>query len=656
MKSFWRILPLLGLVGCFSGSTGTPRPRPQCEACLADGDPCRFSLECQPGSICNLGTDPFFEPEANAFQCHRVYCDSDADCLGGKTCTLEKVCRNLPCQSNAECDDGFACIGGVCDLGYAPENVARCTVPTFTAVLAIGQRRPLHAVTTDVREREYHDVPLVWRTNDTSIVRVEAGEAIATAPGEAVVTAAAEGPVDCNGRIRIVVVEPSDEIDVVVVDHLGEPVSGAMVSTASVSAVTNASGMAVLPALDTFVTAALGDRRSTVPMTGDTIVTLPPPVVEPAVATVRGSVSIPRTADLRVGVVLPALPNDLRSLGLGLDVCSGTTVSVPDLSGPFTLLGVEVFELGTDILSDDSDDTKTRCGPHSPPPGTAGCFTVRSRPDTNTLWTIAAPLRLSQALGPLNDGLTCDGTFGALIEAHRDWYASTLAGTYALAERTDADEAVLAPRAQTGLHGLVRFAHDEVDGVLVLPAAVMPDRGIVPLGLGGDVATFTNRDRRAPFGPFSVDFERDEAPFSSAAPIAGTETVIAAIAIDDPGRLRDIGRRLAGRVLRVDRFGERHEIGAAPPIPRLDGTGLEAYDAVRLDIVRGDEIWRIDAGVEEGGFRLPPGAGAAIDAADERVLSAVSLDVDPKRLNRLEDPLRFDPLVLHVEAFGRAIE
>lgn len=87
---------------------------PDCASCAADGECCWFSLNCQPGSICNTPDESLYDPTKPEQVCLRVVCTSDAECDPGEQCTLEGLCRPRVCQADDECPSGELCIGGAC--------------------------------------------------------------------------------------------------------------------------------------------------------------------------------------------------------------------------------------------------------------------------------------------------------------------------------------------------------------------------------------------------------------------------------------------------------------------------------------------------------------------------------------------------------------
>ena len=86
------IIGLLSACSSETGDGGDCLDTPDCASCAQDGECCEFSVNCQPGSICNLPSDELYDDSKPEATCQRVVCSGDGDCPDGKFCSLEKVC------------------------------------------------------------------------------------------------------------------------------------------------------------------------------------------------------------------------------------------------------------------------------------------------------------------------------------------------------------------------------------------------------------------------------------------------------------------------------------------------------------------------------------------------------------------------------------
>ena len=214
---------------------------PSCVSCRADGEECIFSINCQPGSICNDPLDPHFDPSSPAGRCVRVTCVDDRGCQAPKRCGLDGVCREPPCQSDADCADSALCIAGRCDAAPRPA-VASCRVVLPRPVLGVGATEHAAIVAFDAAGAVVAKKPGELRSSTPTVA--EAGPlsaVIGRAPGGVQIGATVDG-VPCAGAPLLIA---ANRPSVVVFEaETGAPIVQARVDADGTLVVTDQHGIA----------------------------------------------------------------------------------------------------------------------------------------------------------------------------------------------------------------------------------------------------------------------------------------------------------------------------------------------------------------------------------------------------------------------------
>lgn len=390
---------------------------PDCASCAADGECCSFSINCQPGSICNSSFDDYYDPSEPEGVCIRVVCDSDVDCDPGEQCTLEGLCRDRICWADSDCMAGQRCIGGACAAPPSPAAASSCEVVRHRWVLTPGQEVPLEAVVRDTNGQPLRVAP-TWASSLDGAAQAGAGTAIAgTTAGTANLTAALTGGAACQGSVTVhnlgalppqttrVTAQWADNGDPVVAAPI-TVIAGAGVAT---PLVTDLEGVARFDSQAAVLSVTVEAEPNFVsilsPGTRDLVVQVPRPGWADA-GGVRGMVdasAVPR-ADMWMGMVGPGQPGDLLDFGrrqlMGQDKFT-TRIDAPELGieEDVVMPGGQLFGLTNNIFTADAQ----RCGPLTPSGREVGCYLFTVPRDASSVWTLVGQLKLSEVTGIANE-------------------------------------------------------------------------------------------------------------------------------------------------------------------------------------------------------------------------------------------------------------
>ena len=232
-------------VGC-SGSSGSEDddpgpgneeclPDPDCIGCVADGDCCVFSINCQPGRICNQPDAELYDPNLDEDICIRVTCEVDGDCDAGKVCGRDKLCRAPICQTDGDCSGAEKCLNGTCQTAPTGDEVASCAVSNRDGAVNEGGTVTLHAVSKNAAGETIGGVDYDWISSAPTVVSVSGEVATGeTVTGTATITAQVSNTnITCAGGAVLsnFAAVPANTVRVVVVeDGVGRPVSAASVT------------------------------------------------------------------------------------------------------------------------------------------------------------------------------------------------------------------------------------------------------------------------------------------------------------------------------------------------------------------------------------------------------------------------------------------
>lgn len=395
---------------------------PSCASCQADGECCEFSINCQPGSICNLPSDLLYDPMVPDGVCFRVVCSSNADCTDGKVCTAQNLCQRPVCQNDSECTDGALCISGSCQAAPMSSTVDRCEVVSRSSVTSSGRSVPLAAVAFDAQGAVIPKIRFRWVSDAPDAVQITGAVASGAQEGIATINAAVLGNenVRCTGSVRIQNFEafsmPTRARVVVLSETTGLPVQGVNVhadgAAGAILAPTDAQGVALFNELLQGHVTVEGAGYQPISVLSanpqDVLIHLSEVTITEA-GGFRGAVdtSAQRLGDIQHGIVASALPLDVMAMGrgplYGADILP-TLFDIPELglkAQEIDLYGGALFGVGNRRVTEDM----IRCqgGGTNPGERKIGCFLARAPAHPTALWTLTGELRLSQVTSTFND-------------------------------------------------------------------------------------------------------------------------------------------------------------------------------------------------------------------------------------------------------------
>ncbi len=543
----------LGLVAGFGAACGGDTTSNNGDSCqtdpdgasvASDGQCCFFSINCQPGSICNTPDDDFFDADEAMNICIHIICTTDSDCDSGEECSAEGLCRPPVCQNDSQCPQGQTCQGGGCASPPGTDQVASCEVVTRDTSIREGGTLALAAVAKNANGKVLPSIPFTWASSNASAVAVAANVATGGADqGTASLTAIPEGRSDvaCAGAADVTNfpnVEAGKARVVVVAADNGAPVADVeviLMSGGELTAQTTATGVAMFDVtVEVESVTVMKDGWQFVsvvaPGGNDIFIPLPRKPDTTVAGGFRGTIDISSTkkADIKLGLAGPSIPSNL--LDFGLDSLIGdfvpTQIDAPELGLEDTidLPGGLVLGLGSKTFT--SDDL--RCQGVTPADGELGCFVAQTAAGPSAGWAMAGQLKLSQItsianelsnavggdggdlpigdiltavlplLRGLNHGVTAsvigenfpkinkDGQTGDCSDANLTDYSDKCRGDFAKYTRQDiaasAGLDVLSAVAVPVLPQLPGLGRC-AEGAVLLAGAALEGRGIIPLGL-----------------------------------------------------------------------------------------------------------------------------------------------------------------------------
>lgn len=394
-------------VATCGGTTGT-----LCE----DGDPCKFSGDCNAGSICNTTDDPYYDAAQGADICVRLVCAGDSECTAPKTCSRERICQVPACQLDAQCSGGQICSGGTCKAPDNATSVATCQVVTPNGAISQGGTVNLAAIGKNASGKVLVGIQFSWTSNGAAVTvagNVATGGATS---GSAELTAKVVGndAVTCAPAVKLenFATLPAGQARVVLVtEDNGEPVADAAVTLFSGGVATEvmsgANGAAIFPAVagavESVTVIKANHEYVTVlsPGTKDIFLPIPRKADATKAGGYRGAIDVSksRTGDLYLGITAPAIPTNLLNLDFAsiLGDFINTTINAPQLGltdQNVDLPGGVVFRLGNERFTVDKNAANIRCQGLDPGPTELGCYVARAPAGPGIAWTIAGRLKL----------------------------------------------------------------------------------------------------------------------------------------------------------------------------------------------------------------------------------------------------------------------
>ncbi|MCK6550465.1 hypothetical protein L6R52_31805 [Myxococcota bacterium] len=731
------VAALAGCSSDNGNNTGDEYPI-DCAGCRTEGQSCTYSINCPAGAICNDPVDDLYDSSKPDLTCVKVVCASDADCEAPKTCSLEKICNPPVCQTNDECEGGQTCQAGSCKPAPNAADVASCEVATRSGAIRQGQTMELTAVARNANGAVLPGVGFDWSSSNDGAVSVAGSVATGGATaGSATLTAAVTGKasVTCSGLslVNFPTVGANQVRVVLVADGDGAPITGAEVTLdagGALTATTDATGSALFDtaaavASVTIVKAGFQSVSIISPATNDIFVPVPKVPDETKAGGFRGSVDISTTkkADIQLGIAGPALPQNLLDFDLTSLIGDSVTtvIDAPELGlnmQSVDLPGGVMLGLGNKKFT--ADGTGLRCQGTAPSANELGCYVARAPAGKGAAWVLAGQLKLSQvtsianqlsgALGGGTEDLPIGDLLTALLPLLRTLNhgvnasldvaefpkvpVDAASGVDCSVEENGNDDSKC--RGDFSKYGRISLAADAKLGVLssvtvpqlptlpgssdcagatvLLTGAILPGRGIVPLGLSAGVDSLDDRDTadckisgvKDPFGPNSGELGDNQMPLSMAPPhggIEGSELAMIALTID-PDVFSGNSVQFNAVVKHTNAVAANETI-SEPYLPFPQGTlsrsnatftfqsAVTGATVVRLEIQSGDETWLVWAPGTSTTITLPNVAGArgVLSGTGDAYIQAMKIDGDYKSMWEFGSGKTLDNLVSQVRAF-----
>ena len=639
---------------------------------------CASDDDCAEGKSCN--------PEKI---CEAPLCQNDSDCSAGNYCSGGECLSRPDASSVASCDvipDSHAIREGqTAELNATAKN-ANGAVLGAIEFKWTSDKADVAAVAAAV-------VTGGSASGAAKLTAVVSGNESVACSGEVTVTNFAELGM---GEARVIAVSSQD----------GSPIEGATVWMATTSttmmATTAADGSAVFNGVAGDVahvtTHKSGWQSVSVlsPGTNDVFVLASKKPDRTMAGGFRGAVDLSSTkrADIKLGIAGPALPANVLDLELEslLGDSIETVINAPDLGltdEKVDLPGGIMLALGTQTFTDDSESSNLRCQGDAPASGTLGCYVARAPEGPGAAWVLGGQLKLSaissiagQLSGVLGGGSTDDLPIGDLLTALLPLLRSMSHGVNAGLNTTnhakvnttsgmgDCSDSSLASydsncRGDFSKYDKISLAVTQrlrllsavavpklpklpsgeyAAGALVIAGAVVPGRGLLPLGLtaGIDVEKEEAADgfvfgADEPFGPNSEKLADGEVALAMAPLHSGIESAqlqLISIALDPNAIASSGGTQLSTIINRVDKVTEKQSISGdflGFPTGTFDtasakftpsGMGVTGAQSMRLVVTNSstDDEWLIYA---------PTGAAAEVALPDVAAVKAEVISGTP---------------------------
>jgi hypothetical protein len=667
--------------------------------CVSDGD-CDGEKTCSLEKICNSPV-----------------CQTDAQCSGGSLC-IAGACNSAPSVDNVT----------ACEVATRPGSIRQGATIELVAIAKNTNGVVQPAIPFSWASDKPNVVAIAGRVATGG---AEAGTANLTASVEGKAT------VNCSvSLVNFPNVGMADARVVVVDDATGAPVVGAQVTVVtggnSMNGTSGADGSATIVGggtPDSVTVIAAGHQYVSIisPGTNDIYLPLPSIPNEAVAGGFRGSVDISKTtnADIKLGIAGPSLPSNL--LDFGLEALIGdpvkTVINAPELSlnnEEVDLPGGVMLGLGTKMFTNDMGGA--RCQGNEPGAGELGCYVARAPAGKGAAWVLAGQLKLSQVTpiatqlsGALGGGGTDDLPIGDLLTAVLPLLRSLNHGVNASVDTQEfpkvtvegglpagcTDPSIpnyddlcrgdfskyqqieLAASQKLGILSAVSVpnlpnlggAADGCAGAAVLvAAAILPGRGILPLGLsaGVDILDKEAADCKVggveePFGANSAKLNDGQMPLTMAPPHSGIEgSTIALLALAlDVESITDSGLQLNAIVSRVSSVEANQTISATYlPYPKgslTRGSGTFAFTtaatgatASRFEIQRGAETWLVYAPASSMSVTLPTGVTTTSDVvtnASDAYVQAIKVSGSYSDMWKFGSGKTLDNLISNIDAF-----
>jgi hypothetical protein len=484
-----------------------------------------------------------------------------------------------------------------------------------------GGRAPLFAIAYDPAGAPIAAQSFEWTSSSTAVATASGAAVLARAAGSATFSAVLLADrVACSGGVAVAVFDPPPAGLVrvrVVADEDETPLAGASVSVLVAAGLTSGSSdQAGIflggPGAPLAVTAAYPGRATVSvlePGTDSLRIGLPAaPPDRPTAGGFRGSVDfgqLPRR-DVDLGFVGTALPFDplgwLASLRVPFCGAVPGVLDAPELgwnARPVHWPEGFVFTLGSKHFTDDSEAARERC-PGPPSAGEVGCFLATAPAGPTALWTLGDALTLSDfatdTLVPPPVSALGDDVFNSCT-AWPEWLPHLRRGRAGLRLADPAPQLPAgagpsygmylgqdaALTAGEGLRAVVRVPPlpgrpngQPLGAVLLATGAILPGRGLAPLGFGSgtlDPNSGLVAGDASPFGPLSTALPEGQLALTAAPPGPGAEAserFLLALVMQPGGMKSGTPPELAGA---FSRFAELSRSATVPPFLALpEGT------------------------------------------------------------------------------------
>lgn len=666
--------------------------------------------------VCNSDTDCEGTKTCSLEKiCNSPVCQVDNDCSPGTRC-ISGACTAAPSVDNA----------ATCEIATRSGSIRQGATLQLVAVAKNANGAVLPTIPFDWTS----SVPGIVSIE----AGVATG---GTMQGRAQVTAAVTGKpaVTCTGlELTNFPNVPATDLRIVLVeDDTGQPIQGANVTAQAgantLNAVSDGNGSAVIAmsgAPDSITVIKAGYQYVSVlkPETNDIMLPIPRVPDETKAGGFRGSVDISATksADIKLGIAGPSLPANL--LDFGLEALIGdpvkTVINAPELSlnnQEVDLPGGVMLGLGPKIFTDDMGGL--RCSGDSPGANELGCYVARAPAGKGAAWVLAGQLRLSevtpiatQLSGALGGGSGDDLPIGDILTAVLPLLRSLNHGINASVETTEFPKVAVEAgtdctnpanagdtdkcRGDFSKYQKISLSASQKLGVLsrvtvpdqpdlkagspacagasvLVSAAILPGRGVLPLGLsaGVDVLDKESPDCKIggvkkPFGDNSEDLRDGQMPLTMApahSGIEGSKIALLVLALD-PSALSG-ALQLNAVVSRVDSVGAEQNLGSLSYLPYPQGSYSKAAKtftytqqatgatAARFEIQNGDTTWLVYAPVGQASVTLPTTAetDAVLNGADSAYVQAVKIDGAYRDMFQFGSGKTLDNLINNISSF-----
>lgn len=623
---------------------------------------CASSAECASPKVCSLEKI-----------CQAPLCQSDGDCSGGKVC-LAGSCTDAPGLGDvASCKVVTA--GGVLRQGVTLDLSAVALNQNGAALAAI----PFTWASSDASKVAVAgNVATGGAASGAADLTAKAGSMDCS--GKASLTNFA---MVAAGDARVIVTNATNNTPIA-----GANV-WLMTATSSQTGMSGADGSITFNGVAADVTSVTAMKAGwtavsvLAPGTKDLMIGMPVKANPNQAGGFRGSIDLSSTkkADIQLAIAAPAFPTNI--LDLELETLIGdfveTRIDAPDLGlndEVVDLPGGIMLALGSKMFTNDSDASGggLRCQGDAPSirDGELGCYVSRGPKGPSAAWVLGGQLKLSAissvagqisgALGgdtsdlPIGDILTSvlpllrdlnHGINAGITIAHHDKVAlDGVTGADCANNASDGNDDTKC-QADFSKYDKITLAADSKLGVLskvsvptlprlpgggfssaavAIAGAVVPGRGLVPLGLSAGLDTLTDTETadgriagvEEPFGPNSQPLDDGFVPLSMAPPhsgVEGSQLVLALLALDIDS-ITDGGLQLSAIVRYVDRFDETENItGDFIPYPqgtldvanaRYTPSGVTAGASVaRIAFTRGEDEWLVWSKGDGSPVQLP---------------------------------------------------